>query len=119
MKTPIITLTDEQRQTLEAIIGSGKSEHRIHLREVIFDKNDSKKIKELKITLPDGGKFDLKKTYQVVTNSYAAAIANSPRKDQGRDLNRTTASVIQAYLEHQGTLDYTGVSRVTQSVSAK
>ncbi len=87
--------------------------------EVLFDKNNPKKIKELKITLPDGGKFDLKKTYQVVTNSYTAAIANSPRKDQGRDLNRTTASVIQDYLEHQGTLDYTGVSRVTQGVSAK
>jgi 5'-nucleotidase len=89
------------------------------LCDVVFDKNNAKKIKELKITLPDGGKFDLKKTYQVVTNSYAAAIANSPRKDQGRDLNRTTAAVIQDYLEHQKTLDYTGVSRVTQSVSAK
>ena len=87
--------------------------------EVIFDKKDPKKIKELKITNPDGSKFDLKKTYQVVTNSYAAAIASSPRKDQGRDLNRTTAAVVQAYLEHQKTIDYTGVSRVKQSVSAK
>ncbi len=87
--------------------------------EVIFDKKDPTKVKELKLTLPDGGKFDLKKTYKVVTNSYTAAIANSPRKDQGRALNRTTAALIQEYLEHQGTIDYTGVCRVTQSVSAK
>lgn len=41
MKTPIITLTDEQRQTLEAIIGSGKSEHRIHLRaQIVTDAAD-------------------------------------------------------------------------------
>ena len=85
------------------------------LCNVILDKKDNKKIKDLKITNPDGSKFDLK----VVTNSYTAAIAKSPRKDQGRDLNRTTAAVIQEYLEHQGTIDYTGVNRVTQSVSAK
>ena len=87
--------------------------------EVIFDKKNPEKIKDLKITLPDGGKFDLKKTYKVTTNSYTAAIANSPRKDQGRALNRTTASLIQEYLEHQKTIDYTGVCRVKQSVSAK
>ena len=87
--------------------------------EVIFDKKDPKKIKDVKFTLADGGKFDLKKTYKVVTNSYAAAIATSPHKDQGRALNRSTASLIQEYLEHQKTIDYTGVCRVTESVSAK
>ena len=87
--------------------------------EVILDKKDPKKIKDVKFTLPDGGKFDLKKTYKVVTNSYAAAIATSPHKDQGRALNRTTSALIQEYLEHQKTIDYTGVCRVKQSVSAK
>ena len=86
---------------------------------VIFDKKHPEKIKELKITNPDGSKFDLKKTYKVVTNSYTASIADSPRKDQGRALNRTTASIIQEYLEHQGTIDYTGVERTFQSVSKK
>ena len=86
---------------------------------VIFDKKNPEKIKELKITNPDGSKFDLKKTYKVVTNSYSAAIADSPRKDQGRNLNRTTASIIQEYLEHQGKIDYTGVCNVFQTVSKK
>ena len=86
---------------------------------VVFDKKHPEKIKELKITNPDGSKFDLKKTYKVVTNSYTASIADSPRKDQGRALNRTTASIIQEYLEHQGTIDYTGVQRTFQSVSKK
>ena len=86
---------------------------------VIFNKKDPSKIKDVQITTPDGGKFDLKKTYKVVTNSYTAAIAESPRKDQGRNLNRTTASLIQEYLEHQGSIDYTGACRVFQSVSKK
>ena len=54
-----------------------------------------------------------------MTNSYAAAIASSPHKDQGRALNRTTSALIQEYLEHQKTIDYTGVCRVKQSVSTK
>ncbi|NLZ18883.1 MAG: bifunctional metallophosphatase/5'-nucleotidase [Bacteroidales bacterium] len=87
--------------------------------EVIFDKKNPKKIKDLKITMEDGSKFDLKKTYKVATNSYSASIADSPRKDPGRSLNRTTASVIQAYLEHQGKIDYTGACRVFESVSKR
>ncbi|MBQ9660845.1 MAG: bifunctional metallophosphatase/5'-nucleotidase [Bacteroidales bacterium] len=87
---------------------------------VTFDKKEpDTKIKDLKITNPDGSKFDLKKTYKVITSSYVAAIANSPRKDQGRDINRTTSAVIQDYLEHQGTIDYTGAQRVFRSVSKK
>ena len=84
---------------------------------VVFDKKHPEKIKELKITNPDGSKFDLKKTYKVATNSYTASIADSPRKDEGRALNRTTASIIQEYLVHQGTIDYTGVERTFLSVS--
>lgn len=86
---------------------------------VIFDKKNPSKIKDVVITNPDGSKFNLKKTYKVATNSYTAAIADSPRKDQGRSLNRTTASLIQEYLEHQGKIDYTGVQRVFESVSKK
>ena len=86
---------------------------------VTRDKKDPTKVKDLKITTPDGGKFDLKKTYKVVTNSYSAAIAVSPRKDEGRGLNRTTASVIQEYLEHQGKIDYAGKCRIFETVSKK
>ena len=86
---------------------------------VTMDKKDPEKVKDVKITWPDGSKFDLKKTYKVVTNSYSAAIADSPRKDQGRNLNRTTASIIQEYLEHKGTIDYTGVCNVFETVSKR
>ena len=61
-------------------------------------------------------------TYQIKSrfgNSYSAAIADSPRKDQGRSLNRTTASLIQEYLELQGKIDYTGVCNVFETVSKK
>ena len=86
---------------------------------VTMDKKNPTQVKDVKITWPDGSKFDLKKTYKVVTNSYSAAIADSPRKDQGRNLNRTTASIIQEFLEHKGTIDYTGVCNVFQTVSKK
>ncbi|MBO4742228.1 MAG: bifunctional metallophosphatase/5'-nucleotidase [Bacteroidales bacterium] len=84
--------------------------------ELIRDKKDPSVIKDIKITTPEGGKFDLKKKiYKVVTNSYAAAVAVAPRKDQGRAMNYLTSQMIIDYLEKQGTVDYTGVCRLKES----
>ena len=87
--------------------------------ELIRDKKDPSVLKDIKITTPDGGKFDIKnkkKTYKVVTNSYAASVAVSPRKDEGRAMNYLTAQMIMDYLEKMGSVDYTGVCRLTESV---
>ena len=83
------------------------------LVKVFKDKKNPVKIKDITITNPDGSKFDLKKTYTVVTNSYSAVICNSPRQDPGRELNKQTVAFIQDYLEHQGSVDYSGVTRVS------
>lgn len=76
------------------------------------DAKDPKKVKKLTLTTPDGKKFDLKKTYRVVTNSYVASLSDSPRRDQGHSINRKTADLIISYLEKQPSVDYSGKQRV-------
>ncbi|MBO4871423.1 MAG: bifunctional metallophosphatase/5'-nucleotidase [Muribaculaceae bacterium] len=80
--------------------------------EYTLDKNDTTKVKNVKILTLDGKKFDLKKTYKVATHTYSAAICTSPRKDQGRDLNIQTSQMMMNYLERRGTINYAGACRV-------
>lgn len=82
--------------------------------EYTLDKKDTTKVKDVKIFTLDGKKFDLKKTYRVVTNSYTAVICDSPRKDQGRSLNTQTSELVIKYLEGKGTVNYQGVCRVKE-----
>lgn len=82
------------------------------LCDVEHDKKDLKIIKKLTLTTPDGKKFDLKKTYKVVTNSYVASICDAPRSDQGRSINIKTADLIIRFLEHQDSVDYQGKKRI-------
>lgn len=86
---------------------------------VVRNKKDPTQVKDVTITMENGSKFDLKKTYKVVTNSYSAAITTAPRQDPGRGLNRTTSSYIQDYLEHQGHVDYAGKCRIFEAVSKR
>ena len=69
-------------------------------------------LKNLKLLTEDGKKFNLKKTYKVVTNDFVAAICDSPRKDEGRNTGLKTADVIIKFLEKKGKVDYHGVQRV-------
>ena len=80
--------------------------------EVICHKNDSTHIRKVVLTTPDGKKLNMKKTYRVVTNSYVASIADSPRRDQGHSINRKTADLIISFLERQPSIDYSGAKRI-------
>ncbi len=80
--------------------------------QVTLDPADSTKVKSLKLLTEDGKKFNLKKTYKVVTNDFVAAICDSPRKDEGRNTGLKTADVIIKFLEKKGKVDYHGVQRV-------
>lgn len=75
---------------------------------VTLDPKDPKKIKKLEIREADGKKFDLKKTYKVVANSYTFSINDGDTKDPGVDMNVETASMIMKYLEKVGKVDYKG-----------
>ena len=76
------------------------------------DKEKPSRITKLELTDANGKKLDLKKTYKVVTNSYAAVVTKSPRKDNGHSINKQTAELIIQYLEHKKTVNYQGVKRV-------
>jgi len=87
--------------------------------EIIRDKKDPSKIKDVKITNADGSKFnvkDKKRTYKVVTNSYAASVSVAPRKDQGHAMNYLTSKMIIDYLESQGSVNYAGVCRLSETL---
>jgi 5'-nucleotidase len=71
-------------------------------------------IKKLVLTDEAGKKLDPKKTYKVVTNSYAVAISPTNRKDAGRGIGKITAQLVMSYLEHQGHVSYQGVRRLTE-----
>ena len=81
--------------------------------EVTFDKKDTLKIKKLALFTPDGKKLNMKGNYRVVTNSYVASVADSPRRDQGQTINRQTSDLIMEYLRKQPSINYEGVSRIT------
>jgi len=79
--------------------------------EVQYD-DDKNQVKKLTLKTLDGKKFDLKKKYKVVTNSYVASITDAPRQDQGHNLNKQTAGLLISYLEKQSSINYQGVKRI-------
>ena len=81
--------------------------------ELTRDKVDTLRIKKMQLFTLDGKKLDMKKTYRVVTNSYVATIADSPRRDQGHTLSRLTADMIMDFLRKQPSVNYQGVVRIT------
>ncbi|MBR7065201.1 MAG: bifunctional metallophosphatase/5'-nucleotidase [Prevotella sp.] len=80
--------------------------------EITMDKNNPEAIKDIKMFTPDGKKLNPKKKYKVVTNSYVAAICDSPRQDQGHDIGMVCSDMLMKFLEDQKTVDYRGVSRL-------
>lgn len=81
------------------------------LCQLTMDKQDSTKIKELKLLTPDGKKINLKKTYRVVTNNFVPSIVTSPHRDPGQPLGYQTAQMIIDYVDSVKTLDYHGIIR--------
>jgi 5'-nucleotidase len=82
--------------------------------QVEREPKDSTRIKRLTLLNRDGSKFNLKKTYRVVTNNYVSTICDAPRHDQGTQLNKKTSDLIISFLEKRGSVNYKGVSRITE-----
>lgn len=80
--------------------------------ELTADPKSPSGIKKVDIFGHDGKKLNMKKTYRVTTNSYAASVCDSPRKDQGHSINCQTSDLIMQYLERMGTVNYSGVCRI-------
>ena len=80
--------------------------------ELVFNKKNPSKLDDVRVFTLDGKKLNLKKKYKVVTNSYVAAICDSPRADEGHDIGKICSDMLMTYLEKQKTVDYKGVKRI-------
>jgi len=76
--------------------------------ELLVDKNDPSSI--LKVTLldADGKRFNKKKTYRIVTNSYVIANGGKDVPTTTNVLSKTTSDMVMDYLQKQKTVSYQG-----------
>jgi 5'-nucleotidase len=70
-------------------------------------------VKKIDVTMEDGARLNLQRTYKVVMNSYLGSVAQYEKTDAGKSLHiRTTEQTVE-YLEKQPAVDYKGVKRIT------
>ena len=112
-----LTLTgDELFQVIEQY-SRGDMQHFPHIgglrAELTVDKKDPSKIKKIKLLAADGGIFDTKKTYRIITNSYVAAFFRETLdKEDIHTKNMQTSDMIMRYLDKQPSISYHNVSRI-------
>ena len=110
-----LTVTGRQLYTLVERYSKMDIYHFPHLgglrAQLTLDEDDPTVIKKIKLLAADGGKFDMKRTYRVVTNSYVAAACKAYGLVSTR-LNMETSALIMRYLERKGTVNYQGVNRI-------
>ena len=80
--------------------------------ELTLDTDDPMVIRSIKLLDANGGKFDMKRKYRVVTNSYVAAACKAYGFKDMHRMNRETSDMIMRFLEKQQTVDYRGVERI-------
>lgn len=81
-----------------------------------YDINDRAKAKITKITMEDGSKFDLKKTYKVATSTFVMSTSVPSDADQGTNTYTPCSDYLLKFLESTPSLDYSKVKRVTEKV---
>lgn len=77
--------------------------------EMTIDK--SLKPTGIKIRNLDGSKFDMKRTYRFVTNSYVSAILPAPKSDPGSNTFRACSDYVLDYFQSHPSIDYQGTHR--------
>lgn len=75
--------------------------------------NKSMEPTGIKIKMADGSKFDMKRKYKFVTNSYVSSIVTSKHADPGTSTYRPCSDLMLDYLPKQGHIDYQGTHRAT------
>ena len=82
--------------------------------EMTLDKENSTLIKDIKLMTMEGKCLNLKKTYNVVTNSYLAAFCRETLGiTEMETVNRYTADMMIHFLTQMESVDYQGVNRIT------
>ena len=80
--------------------------------DLTLEQKGSNDITAVKLKAADGGKFNRRKTYRVVTNSYVISTNKQPLKAKPTVLNTTTSDIIMRYLEQQPSVSYQGKGRL-------
>ena len=108
----IVTLTMKGDELEQFLIKFGqmntyKFPHLSGIRaELTVDEPGSNDVVEVKLMNDDGGKFNRKKTYCVVTNTYVISTNKMALKDTPKVLNTTTSDAIMSFLKKQPSVDY-------------
>lgn len=79
--------------------------------EMTVDRNLNAKSIELRNL--DGSRFDLKKKYRMVTNSYVAAILPNPKSGSGTSCYISCSDLLIDYLQKHQTVNYQGIRRTS------
>lgn len=84
------------------------------LCEAVVDKKDPNRdrLKSIRLKTVDGKKFDIRKTYRLVTSSYVATVCKQFFNSSTHSLNMLTSDMLTRFLEKKGVVDYEGVSRL-------
>jgi 5'-nucleotidase len=107
-------LTGEEVQRLieAAYIAENKQPPYVSGITYEMDVDRQGQVKNLQVKMADGSRINLQRSYNVVMNSYLAAISQYEKKDPGKSVFRTSAELTIDYLEKQPALDYNGIKRV-------
>ena len=65
-----------------------------------------KKVKGIKVFMPDGKRIKAKKKYKMACNSFVAAICDAPRGDQGEANGLRCSDILIKFLDGHAPIDY-------------
>ena len=114
----IATLTMRGDELEQFLIGYGqmntyKFPHLGGMRaDLTVDYEGSNDIVGVKLMALDGKRFDRRKTYRVVTNTYVLATNKTPLSATPTTLNMTTSDAILDFLSRQPSVNYQGKSKL-------
>lgn len=73
---------------------------------------DNKDVREVRITMPDGSKFNTQKKYKVVASSYIGSTAKFSKSGTHRNTFMVQTECLMNYLSKQPAIDYKGADCV-------
>lgn len=74
--------------------------------ELTLDPKDFKKVKGIKVFMPDGKRIKAKKKYKMACNSFVAVICDAPRGDQGEANGLRCSDILIKFLDGHAPIDY-------------
>ena len=76
--------------------------------------DDNGEMTDIVVTLENGKPLDMKAKYNIVMNSYMAAVFDYEHEDEGHSTFRSSNDLMLEYLSQHPEIDYSTVTRVTE-----